>query len=643
MKAIILSHERGGAIALDRRGDFRFIKGYTSQPIGTEIEIKTRSMIQYLKMAAIAACLIIALATGGTGLAWNTESCFIYVDINPSVELVFNSLNRLKNINPINEDGAALLEGLTLRGQPGDVIAGLIQEAERKGYIDPRDDSLAVFITISARGGKAPDKYLQEIGDALDTLGIRDIVGFSICDKDLCDKAAALGISPGKLILAEHLYAAGIQTTVDELNQRPVRDLIEKIRAAEGENLFSFASAIADSEMVPSGWYSLANENIPEPDEGGESRLSGSEPDLDSVDTEDEDKQGESGDGQAGKDRSDGIPDPDKPNHLDEDKSPDDGEKPNDPDDPEEDPEDVGEPDNTDDPEDPEDPGEPDDPDEADEPDEPEEQNPKDPDPEDPGKPLDPVKPDKPSGPKVATEDKTSAFGNYAVWSPVIDLTGSEDADFIYWRFLDSGVNGQMLPSASVCDFVFTDSAGVKHHYQWVLADGFSTNNGGNNPSWVVKTPGDWTLDYAEIDEVLDQFSLDGKAQERGPRITIETAWLDADGGEVSDTSGLEALFYFTGITQGQTQGRYAVQQGYYTIEGVGAVDDFTLSGVSINGANQGGAVATLNARADNSYIITFIYQRAAEEGGETGEETPPGEEDPPENPEDTSPEQQEP
>ena len=129
MKAIILSHERGGSYAMDREGGFRFVKGYASQPIGTEIELQTQYYRNYRRLAAIAACFALVFALSGFAWLWTSESCVVYVKINPSVELVFNGFNRLKAAKPLNEDGAALLKGLKLKGSLGDVIVLLINEA----------------------------------------------------------------------------------------------------------------------------------------------------------------------------------------------------------------------------------------------------------------------------------------------------------------------------------------------------------------------------------------------------------------------------------------------------------------------------------------------------------------------------------
>ena len=59
MKAIIMSHERGGSYVLERSGSFRFVNGYTSRLIGTEIELKPQVLVSYRRITAMAACFVI--------------------------------------------------------------------------------------------------------------------------------------------------------------------------------------------------------------------------------------------------------------------------------------------------------------------------------------------------------------------------------------------------------------------------------------------------------------------------------------------------------------------------------------------------------------------------------------------------------
>jgi len=86
MKAIIFSHDhdRGGSYVMDPEGCFHFVKGFSSHPIGTEIEIKTRQtelnqkiLKNFRKIASVAACFLVVLSLGYFTLMWN----FINTDI----------------------------------------------------------------------------------------------------------------------------------------------------------------------------------------------------------------------------------------------------------------------------------------------------------------------------------------------------------------------------------------------------------------------------------------------------------------------------------------------------------------------------------------------------------------------------------
>ena len=242
MKAIIVNHERGGSYVMDHAGCFRFVKGYASQPVGAEIELARQIPVQFGRIAAIAACLVVALMLSVFGILWNTESYSVYVDINPSIELVFNNLNRLKEARALNEDGAALLKDIKLRGSPADVIVDLIREAEARGYIVPGSDVLSVSIMITTRGGKAPEDYQVIINESLLENSMQSFVEVDICDEDFRDRAEEFGVSPGKLRLAERLYASDQSTDISVILKLSVKDLMEEIRIAEEKGVPSIGN-----------------------------------------------------------------------------------------------------------------------------------------------------------------------------------------------------------------------------------------------------------------------------------------------------------------------------------------------------------------------------------------------------------------
>ncbi|MCL2150918.1 MAG: hypothetical protein FWH50_01675, partial [Coriobacteriia bacterium] len=122
MKAIIISHEDDGSYVMDREGSFRFVKGYSSRPVGMEIEIAAKAPTSRMRLTAIAASFFLVLALTGFAWTWNTQKYSVYMDINPSLELVFNGFDRLIAVNALNEDGETLLRDLNLRGMPGDAV-----------------------------------------------------------------------------------------------------------------------------------------------------------------------------------------------------------------------------------------------------------------------------------------------------------------------------------------------------------------------------------------------------------------------------------------------------------------------------------------------------------------------------------------
>ena len=183
MKAIIMNHENGGSHVLDREGSFRFVKGYTSKPIGAEIELRQQPSFN-TKIFAIAACVVVCVALGMFAFMWNTVTYSVYIDINPSVELVFNNFNRIKGANPLNDDGVALLSALKLKGSPGDAVVALIREAEAQGFLAGKGDSPAISITIVSKKDSVSLKCLDAIQVALSESGLNNIASITVRTSD---------------------------------------------------------------------------------------------------------------------------------------------------------------------------------------------------------------------------------------------------------------------------------------------------------------------------------------------------------------------------------------------------------------------------------------------------------------------------
>ena len=233
MKAIIMQHGRNGSYVMDQEGCFQFVKGCQNKPIGAEITLRARPSASVRAIAAIAACLVLLFSINFVVGLWNTEYYSVYVDINPSVQLVFNRFNRLRAANPLNGDGADLLEGLSLRGKAGDMVVSLIQAAEQKHYLTPQGGSPEVAVTVTGRSDGVSGQSVLVIDTALIKNGMRERVVIETCGPDYRSRAEGLGISPGKLMLAERLMDSDPSLAIGDVAQQPIVTLMAGIREAQ--------------------------------------------------------------------------------------------------------------------------------------------------------------------------------------------------------------------------------------------------------------------------------------------------------------------------------------------------------------------------------------------------------------------------
>ncbi|MCL1854192.1 MAG: hypothetical protein FWF86_00540 [Clostridia bacterium] len=256
MKVMLISHERGGSYIVDQAGRFQFVKGYDTYPPGVEIDFmpQVKPLRYYVKMVAVAVCLVIFVSFSCfTGLS-KAESYSVFVDINPSVELVFNNLDKLKEAKSLNEEGAALMEGFSLSGSPERTVVALIHKAEAMGYFVVQDDLKAVSVMVATKGGNDPDGYRLRISDALKEDKILDVVDVDICKPGLLEKAEEYGISPGRLRLAETLIEFDQSMIIGDAIKMPVNDLVSAIK--EAENKSKTNQKVSEREEII-GWSSV--------------------------------------------------------------------------------------------------------------------------------------------------------------------------------------------------------------------------------------------------------------------------------------------------------------------------------------------------------------------------------------------------
>ena len=101
------------------------------------------------RIAAAAASLVLCI--GGAGL-WFRPVTRIGLDINPSLEIRVNALDRVIGLEGLNADGRELAQALDVRGMPYDEAMGRIMVSDELGVYLEAGNLLS--ITVSGRGAE---------------------------------------------------------------------------------------------------------------------------------------------------------------------------------------------------------------------------------------------------------------------------------------------------------------------------------------------------------------------------------------------------------------------------------------------------------------------------------------------------------
>ena len=200
---------------------------------GIVIPMKERTTGKMWRSLA-AACLALVLVGGGGAYYYqaNAVASVVSLDVNPSIELKVNKNEKVLSAQPMNADGAAILEGMDLKGTQADVaMYAIIGSLLQKGYVDELANS--ILITVEDEDAQRGEKLQAELTAQADAALANAQISGAILSQtlqmssELRAKAEEYGISAGKAALIEAIVAGsnGTKTfeslaglTINELN-----------------------------------------------------------------------------------------------------------------------------------------------------------------------------------------------------------------------------------------------------------------------------------------------------------------------------------------------------------------------------------------------------------------------------------------
>lgn len=212
-------------IQVDQQTKDHLAQAVTRQTKNGKAEKEKKSVRKWtLSFVSVAFVAMIAIFGGQYYL--QTPVSFISVDVNPSVELSLNRLNKVVEAEPKNEDGRAVLADLELSGMDYvEAVETIVNREKSLGYFDGEAE---LVVTIAS----SREETLQEAISASPLCKELGVTCQSV-NKELAEAARESGLSMGKYKRYLQIKEVNPDFTVEECADMSMRQLR---RLAEGED-----------------------------------------------------------------------------------------------------------------------------------------------------------------------------------------------------------------------------------------------------------------------------------------------------------------------------------------------------------------------------------------------------------------------
>ena len=179
------------------------------------------------RVLAAAAC-ILAVAAGVLGVRLQTTpAAYVGVDINPSLELSVNAFGTVLAAQPLNDDGQAVLQGVSLEGESfEDALAALLASENITAY---GENNPYIEISVTADDEALAARLQGASEDCLRQSGCEG--SCHRADAEAREEAHHAGMGVGKYRAAQQLMELDDSVTLDDCAGMTMRELHDRIDA----------------------------------------------------------------------------------------------------------------------------------------------------------------------------------------------------------------------------------------------------------------------------------------------------------------------------------------------------------------------------------------------------------------------------
>ncbi len=182
-----------------------------------------------VRWALAVVCLFFFLSMEAGGYFWiQMPVSYLSIDVNPSIELALNRFNKVVSVTAYNEEGEAVVNGLSLKGKGYTEAIGLVMESDAmRVYLTDQQDVVFTLAADYSRGRELEEGVERCSGHM--GHGCRHVS----VDMAVVSEAHAHGLSLGKYNAYLQLRQYDDGVTAEECQDMSIAEIDQLIRECE--------------------------------------------------------------------------------------------------------------------------------------------------------------------------------------------------------------------------------------------------------------------------------------------------------------------------------------------------------------------------------------------------------------------------
>lgn len=187
--------------------------------------------------AAAMCCFMFIISLGSYSLFFKSVS-YISIDVNPSIELSLNRLNRVVKVKAYNSDGEKIAESADIDNMEcGEAIKKILGEEKVKGYLE---NEPIVSVAVYSEDKKAEESLYSKVETVLKIAvpeqyesGDAEVISV---DESVLNSAHEHGMTAGRYCEYSKIKETDPEFTAEECNNSSMRQLRRRCMGETGKN-----------------------------------------------------------------------------------------------------------------------------------------------------------------------------------------------------------------------------------------------------------------------------------------------------------------------------------------------------------------------------------------------------------------------